>query len=113
VSFWDHIKPTVKPPTATAVDASPDQKILTLTWDDGKVTRVAVRTLRQLCPCAECVDEWTRKRTFDPESVSPEMKVLEMRPVGNYAISFTFGDAHTTGIFNWTFLRETSEKHPA
>lgn len=113
VSFWDHLKPAAKPPAATAVDISPDQKVVTVSWDDGKKTSVLARTLRQNCPCAECVDEWTRKRTFDPAAVPEDMRIIDMRPVGNYALSFTFSDAHQTGIFNWSFLRETSEKTPA
>lgn len=113
MSFWDHIKPTTRPPQATAVDLSPDQQKVTLTWDDGKVTAVTARTLRQACPCAECVDEWTRKRTFDPAKIPEEMKILEVAPVGNYALSFGFADAHRTGIFNWSFLREVSEKQAA
>lgn len=108
MSFWDHIKPATRPPAATSVDLSPDQQVLSLGWDDGRRTAVTARALRQGCPCAECVDEWTRKRTFDPEKVPEQMRILEMRPVGNYALSFQFSDAHATGIFNWSFLRELS-----
>ena len=40
---------------------------------------------------------------------SPEgTKILSMAPVGNYALSFTFSDAHRTGIFNWSHLRQLS-----
>ncbi len=113
VSFWDHLKPAAKPPSAVAVDISSDQMVITLSWDDGKKTSVSARTLRQNCPCAECLDEWTRKRTFDQETIPQDTRILEMRPVGNYALSFTFSDAHQTGIYNWSFLRETSEKMPA
>jgi DUF971 family protein len=110
MSFWDHIKPSTRPPAATAVDLSPDQQVLTIRWDDGKRTAVTARALRQSCPCAECVDEWTRQRTFDQEKVSADIRILEVRPVGNYALAFQFSDAHATGIFNWTLLRELSRE---
>jgi DUF971 family protein len=110
MSFWDHIKPTPRPVRATAVDLTADGRRLTLAWDDGQKTEVTARALRQACPCAECVDEWTRKRTFDPATVPEDMKILEVRPVGNYALSFTFGDAHATGIFNWGLLRGENAK---
>jgi DUF971 family protein len=113
MSFWDHVKPAKRPPTATAVDLSPDQQVITLTWDDGKQTRVSARTLRQHCPCAECVEEWTGKRTFDIEQIPQGMKFIEMSPVGNYALTFTFSDAHRIGIYNWSHLRELSEKYSA
>ncbi len=110
MTFWDHIKPTRRPPTATAVDLSPDQRVVSLTWEDGKHTQLTARTLRQNCPCAECVEEWSGRRTFEPEHI-PDTKILEVAPVGNYALTFTFGDLHRTGIFEWSYLRELSEKH--
>lgn len=108
MTFWDHLKPAPRPPVATHVEVSADQKTLTLTWNDGATTRITGQTLRAACPCAECVEEWSGRRTFDPASIDPEMKILEVSPVGNYALSFTFGDAHRIGIFHWTSLREMS-----
>jgi DUF971 family protein len=112
-NFWKHLKPADKPVVATNVEVREDGREVRLTWDDGKVTQVKSRTLRQLCPCAECVDEWTHQRTLDPEKVPEDVTVLEAHAVGNYAISFAFSDQHRTGIFRWPLLRETSEKHPA
>ncbi len=112
-SFWNHLKPAVKAPVAHQLDLSEDGKVLRLGWDDGKTTAVRARTLRQLCPCAECVDEWTHQRTLDTEQVPEDIQILEAHQVGNYAISFRFSDQHTIGIFQWTYLRELSEKHPA
>ena len=106
MSFWDHIKPAARAPQATGVDLSEDRRTLTLSWDDGRKTRVGARALRQACPCAECVDEWTQKRTLDPEKVPSDLRALSMRAVGNYAVAFQFSDAHQTGIFNWTLLRQ-------
>ena len=112
-SFWEKLKPVAKAPTATKVELENDGRALVLGWDDGKTTRIGARTLRQICPCAECVDEWTRKRTFDPERIPAEMKLLSVGAVGNYALAFQFSDAHATGIFQWETLREASEKSPA
>lgn len=108
MSFWDTIKPTKRAPVATAASVQADQKSLALSWNDGQQTTVTARVLRQYCPCAECVEEWSGKRTFDIEKISPEMKIIEVAPVGNYALTFTFGDMHRTGIFVWEHLRELS-----
>lgn len=114
MSIWDHVKPMAKAaPNAVGVEVEREGRLVKLAWDDGKQTAVSARTLRQLCPCAQCVDEWTNKRTFDPDTIKPDMKITEKGPVGNYAVAFKFADGHQTGIFTWTFLRETSEKHPA
>jgi DUF971 family protein len=113
MSFWDHIKPTTRPPTGVGVELTDNAHRVSIQWDDGRKTLVSARTLRQQCPCAECVDEWTHQRTLDPEKVSETLSILQVGHVGNYALSFVFSDAHRTGIFNWSYLRETSEKYPA
>lgn len=108
MSIWDSVKPSKKSVTATAVEVSSDQKSLSLTWSDGLTSQVSARTLRQFCPCAGCVEEWSGKRTLDVDSVPLDMKIVEASPVGNYALSFTFGDLHRTGIYQWPYLRELS-----
>jgi DUF971 family protein len=111
VSFWDSIKPAKKNPQVTGAELSADQRTLSLTWSDGASHRVTSRVLRQYCPCAECVEEWSGQRTYDVEVIAKDMKIIEIVPTGNYALSFTFGDLHRTGIFNWEFLRELSDRH--
>ncbi len=108
MSFWDSLKPKQRDPVATAVSVTPDGKIVSLEWDDGLKVSLSSRSLRQYCPCAECVEEWSGKRTFDIDTIAKDMKVIEASPVGNYALTFTFGDLHRTGIFNWATLRELS-----
>jgi DUF971 family protein len=105
VSFWDSVKPAKKPPVAVTVAVTPDQLGLTVTWDDGHVSKISAQLLRQECPCAGCVEEFTGKQTLDPSTVSAGTRVLEVSPVGNYALSFVFSDAHRTGIYNWPHLR--------
>ncbi len=110
MSFWDTLKPAKKTTHATGLELSADQKQLTVTWSDGAVQQVDARRLRQYCPCAACVEEWSGKRTYDVETIPADMKVVEVVPVGNYAVSFTFGDLHRTGIYNWEYLRELSTR---
>jgi DUF971 family protein len=110
VSFWESLKPQHRRPSVTEATLTPDQKMLELVFSDGFRATVAARTLRQLCPCAECVEEWSGKRTFDIETIPTEMKIIEVSPVGNYAITFTFGDLHRTGIFQWEYLRALAER---
>ncbi len=108
MSIWDSVKPAKKAVTATAVELSADQRLLSLGWSDGTRSEVSARRLRQYCPCAECVEEWSGKRTFEVDSIPAEMKVVEVQPVGNYALAFTFGDLHRTGIFQWEYLKTLS-----
>ena len=107
-NFWDSIKPAAKVAVAVKVELLEDQRTLRLRWDDGVLTTVTAQALRRSCPCAECVEEWTGKRTFDPAKISSELKLLEISEVGNYALTFTFSDLHKIGIFTWKGLRELS-----
>lgn len=110
MSLWDSVKPAKKKaPHVTNVELAADQKYLALTFSDGVSHQIAARTLRQYCPCAGCVEEWTGKRTFEVDTIPADMKVVEVVPVGNYALTFTFGDLHRTGIFTWELLRELCE----
>ncbi|EAU69187.1 conserved hypothetical protein [Stigmatella aurantiaca DW4/3-1] len=109
LSFWDRIKPAPKPISATDIRLSPDGARLTLVWDDGTSTSATAQVLRQQCPCAGCVDEWTNKRTLDPARVPPELRIQQVQPVGNYALSPVFSDGHATGIYPWPLLRDITQ----
>jgi DUF971 family protein len=39
--------------------------------------------------------------------------VLEVQPVGNYAVRLVFDDLHSTGIYSWSYLRELGQKREA
>ncbi len=111
--FWDKLKPSKPVPVAVGIDLDPDRRIVRIAWSDGAATRISARSLRQNCPCASCVDEWTHKRTLDPSSVPEGLAIAALQPVGNYAVQFQFGDGHDTGLYDWAYLRELAEKNPA
>jgi len=113
LSIWDHIKKSDRPIVPTGVELSADGRQIHFTWDDGRSTSVSARVLRQVCPCAQCVDEWTHQRTFDEEAVPSDIRIHDSRQIGNYALGLGFSDGHQTGIFHFRFLRETSEKSSA
>ncbi len=112
MSFWDTLKPAPRPHHAVEAALSADGKQLELTWDDAVRSQLSVQLLRQQCPCAECVDEWSGKRTLDPAKVSAELTASQLSPVGNYALAMVFSDQHRTGIFNWELLRKLSGAQP-
>src|SRR5512138_1841098 len=81
-------------------------------WPGGpEVTIPAVR-LRDLCPCAGCVEEGTGRKLLDPASIPADIRPVKIEPVGNYAIQITWTDGHSTGIYSWRTLREASGLEP-
>jgi ATP-binding protein involved in chromosome partitioning len=77
-------------------------------WSDGQTTRHPYFELRSQCPCAACVDEWTGEKRLDLSSIPKEVKPLEIRPVGRYAIQISWSDGHSTGIYSFDRLREST-----
>ena len=84
-------------------------------WSDGQVRRYQFKELRDGCPCATC-RELRRGESEKPANplqlniLSPAeaqpMRVVGMKPVGNYAYTVVFSDGHDTGIFPFELLRE-------
>jgi DUF971 family protein len=81
---------------------------LAITWGDGVESIYDVRELRLACGCAICVDEWTGEGRLAPASVPADVRPLNIRPVGRYAIQIEWSDGHDTGIYPFRRLRELS-----
>ena len=74
-------------------------------WKDGHQSVYPHRFLRLRCPCAHCIDEWTRAPRLDPETVPQDVRAVDHMIIGNYAIEFLWSDTHYTGIYTYEFLR--------
>ena len=81
-----------------------------VTWADGQVCHYAAPTLRRLCPCAQCVNEWTGARMLQPREISDELQIADIQIVGRYALNFKWSDGHETGIYSFRLLREMCER---
>jgi DUF971 family protein len=82
-----------------------EQKLL-ITWRDGRTSEYSLAKLRTLCPCATCRTE-REKRPLLPilKSDPTGVHVTSAQLVGNYAIQFFWSDGHSTGIFDFRYLR--------
>ncbi len=81
-----------------------DHEIL-ISWDDNHRSLYPCSYLRLNCPCAGCQDEWTGKRLITLDKISPNIKPLQMVPVGRYGVRFQWNDTHQTGIYSFEHLR--------
>jgi len=86
---------------------------LLIQWSDGRKQQYPLAELRDLCPCATCRE----KRKGDAQTPAMLLPVLStaeaqplrlvaMKPVGNYAYSIAFSDGHDTGIYTFDQLRD-------
>lgn len=42
-----------------------------------------------------------------------DVRILNLEPVGNYALKISFDDGHDSGLYNWNYLKELSEQQDA
>jgi DUF971 family protein len=80
--------------------------VLGIQWSDGHKGVYPVRYLRQQCPCAACVDEWTGERRLNVDDVPMLIMLQDIVPVGRYALQFRWNDGHDSGIYSYTLLRK-------
>jgi len=79
------------------------QEKVRITWNDDHLWEYPLNYLRGYCPCALCQGHGASE-TKKFVSV-PEVKLREIRPVGNYALEFCWEDGHSTGIYSFDYLR--------
>lgn len=91
------------PPVPTRIEPRSPTEIL-LAWNTGEEFSLSYFELRFHCPCANCVDEHTGKRTLKREDVKPDVRPLEVVPVGRYAIRIAWSDQHATGMYPFDSL---------
>src|SRR6187431_1558716 len=81
-----------------------DRKNLTITFDNGESFELPAEYLRVKSPSAEVQGHSPDQRKTVPGKKN--VMLLEVVPVGNYAVWLVFDDLHSTGIFSWDYLLE-------
>lgn len=87
--------------TPTGVKAPHGASVMRIQWADGHESILPHEVLRGYCPCAHCQGhEGSIKRV---EGGNTDLRDIER--VGNYGLSFAWGDQHSTGIYTFRYLR--------
>lgn len=84
---------------------------LELTWPDGRVSQLPFRILRENCPCAACVDEFTGDRILDVTAIPDDVHPTALGFTGNYALKVGWSDGHHSGLFTWDLLDELCRRY--
>ncbi len=83
---------------------------LRIVWNDGTESAYPYDFLRNHCPCALCVDEWTGKRKSLILLLPSNFRPMKIDPVGNYAVQVSWSDGHNSGIYSFRYLKELEEE---
>ena len=78
------------------------EKLLEVVFDDGSRFRLPAEYLRVESPSAEVQGHGPGQKTL--VAGRAHVGIIELEPVGNYAVRITFDDLHSTGIYSWAYL---------
>ena len=102
------IEMTDAAPWPTQLRLHKDRKTLTIAIDNGETFDLSAEYLRVKSPSAEVKghspDE--RKTVAGKKGVA----ILEVNPIGNYAVRLVFDDLHSTGIFSWDYFQKLGRR---
>lgn len=88
-----------------------EKKELFIRWDDSVDTKVELKTLRKLCPCASCSEQrLNQSLSYIPLYFEDQIKVDKIIEIGSYAIGISWKDGHNTGIYEFPLLRQISQE---
>jgi DUF971 family protein len=97
-----------KPTSLTLHQAS---RVLEVGFDDGSLFRLPFELLRVYSPSAEVQGHGPGQEVL--QTGKREVGIVELRPVGLYAVQPCFSDGHDTGIFSWDYLYRLGVQQPA
>jgi len=91
-------------PWPTEVRVLSNRGAMVVAFEDGSAFTLPAEYLRVESPSAEVQGHSPDERQTVPGKRN--VMILEVHPVGNYAVRLVFDDMHSTGIFTWSYLHE-------
>ncbi len=83
------------------------EKALEIDFDDGRTFSFPAEFLRVYSPSAEVTGHGPGQRVI--VAGRRHVGIMELVPVGNYAVQIKFDDLHDTGIFSWDYFYQLGE----
>jgi DUF971 family protein len=96
-------------PWPTELRLAKDRKVLTVRFDSGESFSLDAEYLRVLSPSAEVQGHSPEERKTVPGK--RDVAILDVQPIGNYAVRLVFDDTHSTGIYSWEYLVTLGRQH--
>jgi len=93
---------TAAAPWPTELRLGKDRTTLGVAFDTGERFEFPAEFLRVHSPSAEVKGHSPQER--QTVGGKRNIMVIEVHPVGNYAVRLVFDDMHSTGIYTWEYL---------
>ncbi len=91
-------------PWPTDIRMKRAERLLEIDFDSGETFSLPAELLRVESPSAEVQGHSPSQKQL--VSGRRHVNIMEIEPVGNYAVRLTFDDLHDTGIYSWSYLYE-------
>ena len=89
-------------PTPQDITAHSASRVLEVKFSDGVTFRIPFELMRVHSPSAEVKGHGPGQEVL--QTGKRNVGLLDIEPVGNYAIKPTFTDGHDSGLFTWEYL---------
>ena len=89
-------------PWPTELRVNRAEKLLIVTFDDGARFELPAELLRVESPSAEVRGHGPGQKTI--VAGRRHVGIMDLEPVGNYAVRIMFDDLHNTGMYSWDYL---------
>jgi DUF971 family protein len=93
-----------KVPVPTEIKLHRKSRLMEITFDDGERFELSYEFLRVHSPSAEVRGHGPGQEVL--QTGKKEVDIVELEPVGTYAVQPRFSDGHATGIYSWEYLYE-------
>ncbi len=84
---------------------------LEIAFDDGMRYRLPFEFLRVYSPSAEVRGHGKGQEVL--QVGKQNVNLIEVAPVGSYALKLTFDDGHDSGLYTWDYLHELGKDQDA
>ena len=88
----------------TEITLHQQSRQLEIAFDDGTRYRLPFEFLRVHSPSAEVRGHGRGQETL--QVGKQNVNLLNVEPVGSYALKMTFDDGHDSGLYTWQYLHE-------
>ncbi len=89
-------------PTPTAITVHGQSRVLEVAFSDGAHFRIPFELMRVYSPSAEVQGHGPGQEVL--QTGKREVDLVQLEPVGNYAVKPIFSDGHDSGLFSWDYL---------
>ena len=98
-------------PAPTALTVHEASRVLEVAFSDGASFRIPFELMRVYSPSAEVQGHGPGQEVL--QTGKRDVTLVNLEPVGNYAVKPTFSDGHDSGIFSWDYLYELGQQQDA